>query len=379
MSDLQIGLLLLGVLIIGGVVAFNWWQERQYRRRNEQGFTRPRADVLLEPRVEPAAAGAEEPWIGARDFDTEPEVDRTEAAPVAVGRPEVLADPVASRPLVESPQPAAAQTASASIDFIAELRAGEVIPATAIAELNAALGTIGRPVALEGYEYHSKRWEPLGGPDRWYTSLRAGLQLVDRNGAASLAQIQQFVVLLREHGTRIAAIVEVPDIATAQQQAVDLDEFCADVDVIVGINVIAQSGQVFHGSQIRALGESQGLKLQPSGVFVYPGEGGKPLFTLDNQDSHAFRAEQMRHLTTTGITFLLDVPRTSDGIRVFDRMVGMSRQFAESLDGMLADDNRALLNDVGLDKIRNQLRAIYAMMEHRGIPAGSKAAQRLFS
>jgi FtsZ-interacting cell division protein ZipA len=380
MSDLQIGLLLLGVLIVAGVVAFNWWQERQYRQRSEQGFARPQADVLLEPRVEPAAAGVSEPWIGAADFDEETEDNRAESTDAPARPVETRPDPVVSRTGAGATPPAAVETlASAPIDFVAELRAGEVIPGAAIGDLEAALRAIGRPVSVEGYEYHSKRWEALGGPDRWYTSLRLGLQLVDRNGAASREQIQKFADTVRDHGTRMAAIAELPDMATAQQQALDLDEFCADVDVIVGINVIAQSGQVFHGSQIRALGESQGLKLQPSGVFVYPGDGGKPLFTLDNQDSRAFRAEQMRHLTTTGITFLLDVPRTADGIKVFDRMVGMSRQFAESLDGMLADDNRALLNDVGLDKIRNQLRAIYAMMEHRGIPAGSQAAQRLFS
>jgi hypothetical protein len=52
---------------------------------------------------------------------------------------------------------------------------------------------------------------------------------------------------------------------------------------------------------------------------------------------------------------------------------------AESLDGMLADDNRVALNDTGLDKIRNQLRSIYAAMEQRGIHPGSPLALRLFS
>jgi FtsZ-interacting cell division protein ZipA len=60
-------------------------------------------------------------------------------------------------------------------------------------------------------------------------------------------------------------------------------------------------------------------------------------------------------------------------------MVAMSRSFADSLDGTLADDNRALLSDSGLDRIRAQLRAIYAGMEQRGIRAGSALALRLFS
>lgn len=377
MSDLQIGLLILGVLIVGAVVGFNWWQERQFRLRSEHSFARTQSDVLLEPRVEPSAGGANEPWMDEPELADESEGVQRLAMPAGGGTridPERAASASAA-----STGAGSGASAVPLIDFVAELRAGEIIPGSAINELDTALRTIGRPVVLQGYDYHAQRWEPIADSDRWYTSLRIGLQLVDRNGAATHNQIQQFASIAREHATRMAAIAEVPDVGAAEQQAADLDEFCADVDVIVGINVIAQSGQVFHGTQIRALAEAQGLKLQPSGVFVCPGEGGRALFTLDNQDTHGFRAEQMRHLTTAGITFLLDVPRTGDGTKVFDRMVAMSRKFAESLDGILADDNRALLNDIGLDKIRNQLRAIYAMMEHRGIPAGSKAAQRLFS
>ena len=48
-------------------------------------------------------------------------------------------------------------------------------------------------------------------------------------------------------------------------------------------------------------------------------------------------------------------------------------------DGLLADDNRQLLSDLGLDKIRIQLRGIYAAMEARGLPAGSPSALRLFA
>jgi len=48
MSDLQIGLAILGVLIVVAVLAFNYWQERQFQRRGEQSFTVPHDDVLLD-------------------------------------------------------------------------------------------------------------------------------------------------------------------------------------------------------------------------------------------------------------------------------------------------------------------------------------------
>jgi len=119
--------------------------------------------------------------------------------------------------------------------------------------------------------------------------------------------------------------------------------------------------------------------VQSGGVFHCQDEQGGTLFSVDNQESEPFLIDRIRNITTPGITFLLDVPRVANGPRVFDKMVTMSRSFADSLDGVLADDNRVLLNDSGLDRIRAQLRAIYTAMEQRGIEAGSPLALRLFS
>ena len=62
MSDLQIGLIVLGVALIGVVLGFNCWQDRRVRRRMETHFPSGEHDPLLgeahssEPRV--ASAGA---------------------------------------------------------------------------------------------------------------------------------------------------------------------------------------------------------------------------------------------------------------------------------------------------------------------------------
>src|SRR3954449_12973041 len=55
MSNLQISLLVVGVLVVIGVYFYNWWQERQFHRRVEQAFAREHPDVLL---TEPAIAAA---------------------------------------------------------------------------------------------------------------------------------------------------------------------------------------------------------------------------------------------------------------------------------------------------------------------------------
>ncbi|HWQ39784.1 MAG TPA: cell division protein ZipA C-terminal FtsZ-binding domain-containing protein [Burkholderiales bacterium] len=362
MSDLQIGLAILGAFVIAGVALFNWWQERKFRRSAQQDFPRPQHDVLL-------GTGAADT---GRSHDTEARIEPQLDPLSAVGASGPAPSPP-PRPLAPAAQP------DAAIDHVAELHADQPISAAEISLFAAALSqALGRPI-LAGYNPHAKTWEPFAGVERGFASLRAGLQLADRNGPATREQLRAFHALVRQHAERMAADVQVPDVEEGMRRAQELHRFFEEVDVVVGINIIAHSGQVFHGTQVRALAEAQGMRLQPGGAFASYGENEAPLFTLENQEPRPFKPEDIRHITTSAVTFLLDVPRTRDGLKVFDRMVVLSRQFAESLDGLLADDNRQLLNESGLDKIRARLRTIYAAMEARGIPAGSASAMRLFA
>jgi hypothetical protein len=265
------------------------------------------------------------------------------------------------------------------IDYIVELRAGEMIPAAQLAQLRRTLATLGRIINFSGFDFRSKSWQPLAADGARYTSVRAALQLVDRSGPVNGEHLQRFGEAVRAAARDMAAIAELPEFAPALERAGDLGRFYAEVDVVVGINVVAHAGQVFQGTRIRAVAEAAGLHLQPVGVFHCLDKQGGALFSLENQEPDPFLIDKIRGLATPGITFLLDVPRVAEGLRAFDRMVAMSRSFADSLDGMLADDNRVPLNDAGLDKIRAQLRAIYGAMEQRGIHAGGPLALRLFS
>ena len=359
MSDLQIGLLMLGVLVVAGVLAFNWHQERQFRRRAEQAFAGGHDDILFEGRSAASAPAAPLRPATPGDVRIEPHMNAAED-----GRP---AGPSASF----LPQP--------EIDYIVEIRAGEIIPVQQLAQLRRSLATLGRIINFSGFDLRSKAWQPLAQGGAQYTSVRAALQLVDRSGPVNGEHLQQFGDAVRMAAGEMAAIAELPDFAPALEQAADLGRFYAEVDMMAGINVVARPGQEFQGTKIRALAEAAGLHLQPGGTFHCLDEQGGVLFSLENQQPEPFLIDKIRNLTTPGITFLLDVPRVSNGLRAFDRMVAMGRSVADSLDGVLADDNRAPLDDPGLDKIRAQLRAIYGAMEQRGIHAGGPLALRLFS
>jgi len=115
MSDLQIGLLLIGVLIVAGVLLFNWIQERRFRRQADAAFQAPFADALMpqpgavpreaNKRIEPAL---KEPVFDAARVNEVAEVNEPHLS-ADVDRPQV--EP-ASVP-VEETAPAATEPAAA--------------------------------------------------------------------------------------------------------------------------------------------------------------------------------------------------------------------------------------------------------------------------
>jgi FtsZ-interacting cell division protein ZipA len=416
MSDLQIGLLILGVLVIGGVVAFNWFQEKRFRQRGEHGFKRPEADVLLGG-AEPRGHAADEQWEPRIEPQVEPRLDTTppldaeqdesvelppksefsagsqaspapQTSPVPQAPPAPQASPVSqASPAPQTPAPAAARRAEsitqslpdASISYVSEIRSGEVIPASVLSSLETELQQSGCKFQLFGYDYHKQSWEPVSDAENWYTSVKVFIQLVDRGGSVTAQQVESIDMSMRKHANEVSGICEAPSTDEVLTKALSLEDFCLEVDIIVGLSVAARPGQVLHGTQLRALAESSGLILSANGVFVMPDEHGGALFTMDNQESKPFRLDELKSLTTRGVTFLLDVPRTANGVKVLNKMIVICKQFADSLDAMLCDDNRTMLNDTGLEKIRTQLRLTYEMMDKRGIPAGSGTARQLFS
>jgi FtsZ-interacting cell division protein ZipA len=187
---------------------------------------------------------------------------------------------------------------------------------------------------------------------------------------------------LLEGATRFASHLGVatalPDARMVAHQAAELDRFCASVDVMIGVNVIAFD-QPFPGTKIRGLAEAAGMKLGADGVYRAMDENGEEMFCLTSLEKPAFSQESLRNLQTRGLTLTLDVPRAAHGKQAFERMLMMARQLAETLKGRVVDDNQAPLADAALAVIREQIGGYQKQMQERALPPGSAVALRVFS
>ena len=359
MSDLQLSLLVIGVVVVVATYFFNRIQERKYRRKSESTFRNELQDVLLESQSAAAPVdGRVEPQLS---------VSALAEKDTALEKPAAAPDK-------------AAVALDSEIMFIAELSRSEAFPPDVVKTLLKYLLEFGRRVICVGYLEKNASWEKLDeAVEAKFTRIKVGLQLADRSGFVNESQLALFCDMLRGFAENTGAAAQFSERKTALSQAVELDKFCAGVDISIGLNVIAQNDQTFHGTKLRALSEAAGFKLLEDGAFHYLNEQGESLFTLSCHEAVSFTPEQIKNLSVRGVTLLLDVPRVASGIRVFDQMLTCARQFAASLNGVLVDDNRIPLNDAGIERIRQQLRAVYAAMEQHNISAGSPRALRLFS
>jgi ZipA, C-terminal FtsZ-binding domain len=400
MTELQMGLIVFGGIVIAGVYGYNVMQERRARKSAEKMFDGGHRDALLDAnsllhakpagmddRVEPSFGDTaiDDSDFSVRpgpkyDFSPEAPVIREPAAvPLTTGS---VSDPVSAVSSAALGAPKTMQLLNLGvddkIDLVAVIMANHPVAPDVLKEAMAKSRNFGKPVVWEGLQ--NGNWNPVQTDVPRYKEIKTGLQLADRKGALDELFVGQFVQLAQQFAERAGGVCQVEAPGGAVERAKELDAFAVSVDVEIGVNVISRSGAAFQGTKVRALAEAAGMKLDPhSGVFQHTNERGETQFVLANLEPRAFTPEQIKNLTTHGLTILLDVPRVGDGTKVFQQMMALSRALADGLGGEVVDDARKPLTNTGADAIRLQLAEIYRRMSERGIAAGSSSAQRLFS
>jgi FtsZ-interacting cell division protein ZipA len=388
MSELQFGLIVIGVLVVVGVYAFNRYQERQFRRRMESKFQERPDDVLMksdpvheapeepEERIEPHVGPAASEAAATASAET---VAPAPASSVAAPTEAVMAQEPAAAPAVVRAA-AAAAAAEVVIDYVCLVETAEPIPHAALTAFIKSAGMIGKPVIMVGWSIRSNEWVELPcAPEIPLVRVQAALQLADRSGAVNRVQLSTMRDLVHQFAAQVGVSCECPDIDAAAHAATDLDRFCAQVDVSIGCNVLPSGSGGLSGTKVRGLLESAGFTLEASGRFLLRADDGSGLISVESVDGEPLSAERLRGAPLGGLTLNMDVPKVASGVRAFDRLMELGRHLAQSLDASIVDDNRAPLTDAGIKVIRQQVRNVHAAMEAHGIPAGSALAGRLFS
>jgi FtsZ-interacting cell division protein ZipA len=337
MSELQIGLIAIGALVVAAVLVYNRMQERRARREAEKNFRSGHDDVLLD-----------QPIASQGGSLADPEDRNAHESPRPAGR-------TASPAHAAQPDPA--------IDYIIEFRAEQPVAAGLLRE---------HWHAIE--RRHARRALLAGSADE--KSWRAGLQLVSRDGAVGEADLIEFRSAVETLAASAGAAVSAPEMRAAVEAARALDEFCAESDIQVVVHV---TGGPFAGTKVRAAAEASGLALEAGGKFVLRDDDQRQIYTLASRDGVAFSAATMREAAPQALSLELDVTRAPDTRRSFESMARLAHQLAAVLGGSIVDDNGQTLDERSVAAIALQLDSVRANLEAHGVTPGSPTALRLFS
>ncbi|NOT16520.1 MAG: hypothetical protein HOP20_00455 [Sulfuriferula sp.] len=366
MNSLQISLIVLAIVVLAAILFYNWYQEHKYRKQSQAMF-KAREDVLFEPhsatdnppveRIEPSVA----PVLSEADMPSS-------IAPIS--------EPV---PAVPAPTLPAAPT-DAQLEYAITIHTVDAIPSVVFAPLLAHEQDDVKPVRWLGYVDNLAMWVEISPwREQTYTDIVVAVQLADRAGAVSEAQLSAVTQTAHELASRFNGIASAPDVTAALSDAAALDQFCVEVDVLIGLNIVSHDGRSFAGVNIADAAQQAGLTLNSAGVYQRRNEADEVVYALCNHENMPFSSDVMANLQTHGITLMFEVPRVADGVLAFAELAQFAQQLAQHLDGKLVDDNIRPLSPAGLEKIQTHLTQIYQRMENQGIPAGGRRALRLFN
>ncbi|MGH8746188.1 MAG: cell division protein ZipA C-terminal FtsZ-binding domain-containing protein [Burkholderiales bacterium] len=287
-------------------------------------------------------------------------------------REPTLGSSVIRRP---NPEPDASTQAMPDpvLDYVIAVSPVRLLPASAFLEYWTPLEhRFAKRVLATGREERSA-WKRVSPGDAIpYVAFQIALQLVSRAGVVSEGELIEFRSEVENLAATLGASTVAPEMKQTMDRARELDQFCADADIQILLNLVPAAGSVFLEAKLESTIAAAGFGRLADGRHVLRDTHGRILYAVS-----AFGGDRDREISK--LAFSLDVPRTPEVRKVYESMARFARQLATGLGGILIDDNGRPLDEQSLAAIGVELDTVSQALEARGLPTGEPLALRLFS
>ena len=393
MSTLQISLAVVGVILLGLIVAYNTWTHRRNAPKRAQyadGDTRlgeghSRFDPALDgvdvtdlppshraPVVDPLMDTAPAQEAQAGIWAADPALDAAPATAVVDGGAVMAVSPAAAaeRKLA----------LDGLIDAIAPLRVEHVVTGDVALMVQPTTRRAGsKQFRIEGLNAATQEWETVRAGQR-YTAFQAGVQLANRLGALNEIEFSEFVAKVQGFGDALNAAVDLPDMLHEVARARELDQFAGEHDAQLSFMLRPRRAAWSPGYIEQHAAAVGFVPATMPGRMLLPSEtpGHAPLLTLA-YDAQAAQADNLDQTAVHEVWLSLDVPQVPRTEEPFGRLRQVVQVLCEGMDGMLCDQNGYQLLPQVLDPIEADLQKLYDKLDSRELSAGSMLARRLFN
>ena len=425
MSDSVLIVLVVGAAIILAVLAYNIYQESQYRKQLRDQFGHANKDALLDSQVNSVRDGAEaQSVLNTKAMVPEPEADKAADAVAAQAEtiftgenvvPEASEELVAEEEIIEAVEPVPAADSE-------EIAAGNTSERAPMVPLSRTVAVKGRKTLLDVHDmskqplpwfdvrfdylayialYEPKELhamprlssrsrfrlvgctmddryqiaEPI--PSVYYQGFVVGLQAISRSGLLTHEELAHFGEQANRFAEQMDGQLLLTDINTFLDVARPLDELCARVDQTIAIHLVSRSN--VSGMELRTAVEKQGFELGHDGAFFYAGSDGEPLFNIVTLDNTPFTSTLLANQNYRGFSMLFDIVHIPNGEKCFDQFMDMAVKLSSQLGLDLVNDKVEELSTEWLREVRRYVIDRQKEMKQVELEPGSELAKRLFS
>lgn len=217
--------------------------------------------------------------------------------------------------------------------------------------------------------------EPI--PSVYYQGFIIGLQAISRSGLASQEELEQFGQHANTFAEKLDGQLLLTEIKPFLELAKPLDELCIRVDQTIILHLRSRTN--ISGTELRATVERHGFELSHDGTFAYKDKIGEALFNIITIDGTPFTTNHLSTQTYPGFSVSFNSALVPDGEKHFNELMDIVVSISSTLNLDLVDDR---MRELSIDWMR-QIRAFVAErqveMKEVHIEPGGALAKRLFS
>jgi hypothetical protein len=370
LSELQIALIAIGVIILLGVLVLNLFKSR--KKTINSDFSNPRSTASSPQFQEPKFKFNDD--VASNQVKSEPEFNLPTNA---------------SEPSSEIGLPSTAISLSPRIDpaidsvvflrFAVPISGSEILTQLLAWPKNTPYRYLIEGLGNKTSDLESSEpleWASIH-PEFFYRELQLAVQLANRRGPIGVVDLSEFLSRSQSLADLLDAEIDLPPAHDVVEQAKLIDQFCMTADIQLGFQLMANMISWDAKDVSNAL-QNRGLILSRDGTYFHCYQNDQLVFRVQAEEVNFLR-DDLQNRRIKQVQFLLDVPLAPSQFNPFIAMLEKANELAVDLDGRLLDDNGQALSSAAIDMIKNHLDSIYDMMKSRDVIPGSMSAQRLFS
>lgn len=358
MSNLQIGLVVVGSVVLVALIVHGVWVTRK---------NTPRQPVRDRKNTKKSANNP------AEDNTTQPQLDE--------------ADKLDALNSLPPPAPHSILPRSTGLDYLLDAVATVMLKSesmtvsgdVAMVAMPSTRRVGSKPFAIEGQNVATGEWETVVSGHR-YREFQAGVQLANRTGPLNEIEYSEFVAKTQAFADALGANVEFSDMLQEVARARDLDQFANSHDAVLNLSLHA-ARVAWSLGYVQQTATNLGFVAGAlPGCMVLPHSETDPTpMLMLHYDAQAALSEDPANVAVNKVSLQLDVTHIDRHEQPFERMRHVAGQLVEIMDGVVTDDNDQELTMQAMDQIGMELYHLYESLEQRDLSAGSPLAKRLFS